>query len=94
MIADYFVIASAETDIQVRALSNAISDALEEQDILYKRREGYEDARWVLLDYGDTVVHLFRQPERELYDLERLWGDAARLQVRWSDGKAQLVAAE
>lgn len=79
IMTDYFIIASAETDVQVRAIAQGIDQALSEQGVSFIRREGWEDARWVLLDYGDAVVHLFRQQEREFYDLERLWGDAPRL---------------
>jgi ribosome-associated protein len=76
---DYFVVTEAETVIQVRAITEAIIAALEEANVAYRRREGWEDARWVLLDYGDVVVHVFRKEEREFYDLERLWGDAPKL---------------
>jgi ribosome-associated protein len=78
---DYFVIASAETTIQVRAIGQGIDEALVEQGVSYIRREGWDDAHWVLLDYGDAVVHVFRQEEREFYDIERLWGDAPALTV-------------
>lgn len=79
MMTDYFVITDATTEVQVRAIADGILERLEEQGIKAKRREGWEDARWVLLDYGDAVVHVFRTEEREYYDLERLWGDAPRL---------------
>lgn len=79
MVTDYFVIVDAETEVQVRAIADGIKDELEEQGISPRRREGWEDAQWVLLDYGDTVVHVFRTEQREYYDLERLWGDAPRL---------------
>ncbi len=75
---DYFVIASAATAIQVRAIATAIAERLEEQGRRWLRREGWEDARWLLLDYGDVMVHLFVEEARDYYDLERLWGDAPR----------------
>lgn len=79
VITDYFVIVDAGTEVQVRAIAEAIQEALVERGVTTLRREGWEDARWVLLDYGDVVVHVFRTEEREYYDLERLWGDAPRL---------------
>lgn len=81
IMTDFFVIASAETTVQVRAIAQAVHERLEELGKPYRRREGWDDARWVLLDYGDVIVHVFRQPDREYYDLERLWGDAPRLEL-------------
>ncbi|HET7558344.1 MAG TPA: RsfS/YbeB/iojap family protein, partial [Limnochordia bacterium] len=58
-------------------------------------REGWDDARWVLLDYADVVVHVFLQPEREYYDLERLWGDAPRWRLPEDEtNAAELLPAE
>lgn len=65
--------------MQVRAIAQAIEEALADKDIKYLRREGWDDARWVLIDYADIVVHIFLKSEREFYALERLWGDADRL---------------
>lgn len=92
VMTDYFVIASADTEVQVRAISSGIKEGLEELSVLHKRREGWDDARWVLLDYGDVVVHVFRHPEREFYDLVRLWGDADRLTFEEHEGSVRLVA--
>lgn len=78
---DYFVIADASTEVGVRAISDGVQGALEERGYWPMRREGWEDARWVLLDYGDVVVHVFRTEDRDYYDLERLWGDAPRLEL-------------
>lgn len=77
-VTDYFVIADASSEVQVRAVVDGIAEALGDQGVTPSRREGWSDARWVLLDYGDVVVHVFRSEEREYYDLERLWGDAPR----------------
>lgn len=79
IITDFFVIASAETTVQVRAIAQAVRERLEELGKPYHRREGWDDAHWILLDYGDVIIHVFRQPDREYYDLERLWGDAPRV---------------
>ncbi len=82
IVTDYFVIASADTVVQVRAVAEGVAEALAEQGVSYLRREGWDDARWVLLDYVDIVVHVFLQEEREYYSLERLWGDAGKMEYK------------
>lgn len=74
-VADYFIICGAGNTTQVRAIADAIEEKL---GPVTKRghREGYDSGRWVLLDYGHIVVHIFHEVEREYYNLERLWGDA------------------
>ena len=74
---DYFVVCSAGSTTQVRAIADNIEEKLQEEagiDFLHK--EGYREGDWVLLDFGDVVVHVFRQEMREYYALEQLWGDA------------------
>lgn len=78
-MADYFVIASGRSERQVQALSNGIVDELRDEGIKPLGVEGLSSARWVLLDYGSVIVHLFAPEEREYYGLERLWGKAARV---------------
>ena len=73
---DYFVICSANTATQVRAIADNIEEKMEEAGISFLHKEGYHEGEWVLLDYGDTVAHIFQQEAREYYALERLWGDA------------------
>ena len=73
---DYFVICSANTATQVRAIADNIEEKMEEGGISFLHKEGYREGEWVLLDYGDTVAHIFQQEAREYYALERLWGDA------------------
>jgi ribosome-associated protein len=75
IIADYFVIAAGRSRIQVQALADAVEEAMSEAGVRLGHREGYEAARWVLLDYGDVVVHVFSEEERRFYALERLWGE-------------------
>ncbi len=72
-IADYFVIASGGTVTQTRAIANGIEEALEEEGIEILGKEGYREGGWILLDYGDVIVHIFTEENREYYDLERLW---------------------
>lgn len=74
--ADYFVICSADSERQLHAVCDAVEEALSEIGVKRYRREGKEDSGWVLLDFGQVVVHVFSAPEREYYDIERLWGDA------------------
>ena len=78
-MADYFVIASGRSDRQVQALSKAIVDELREEGIKPIGVEGLSSARWVLLDYGSVIVHLFAPEEREYYGLERLWSSATQV---------------
>jgi ribosome-associated protein len=78
-MADYFVIASGRSDRQVQALSQAIVDELRDEGIKPLGIEGRGGARWVLIDYGSVIVHLFAPEEREYYGLERLWSKAAQV---------------
>lgn len=73
---DYFIICSANTATQVRAIADNIEEKMEEAGVNFLHKEGYREGEWVLLDYGDTVAHVFQQDAREYYALERLWGDA------------------
>ncbi|MEX0765489.1 MAG: ribosome silencing factor [bacterium] len=76
LVADYFVIGSAETNVQIKAITEGVEEAVEEAGGRLLAREGHERARWVLLDFGSVVVHVFGPEARNLYRLERLWADA------------------
>ena len=76
LVADYFVICHGNSDKQVQAIAREIKEKAHEQGISVKRLEGFEQAKWVLVDLGDVVVHIFHKVERGYYNLERLWGDA------------------
>jgi ribosome-associated protein len=78
-MADFFVICSGRSDRQVSALSGAIIDELRKDGIRPLGTEGRDSSRWVLLDYGTVIVHVFAPEEREYYGLERLWGKAAQV---------------
>lgn len=82
-ITDCFVVCSGATERQVRALVIEIEKAVLPRKPL--RREGERELTWVLLDYGDVVVHVFAQPEREFYEIERLWSDAPRIDFGGED---------
>ena len=75
-VCDYFVICHGESDVQVKAISNAIEDGLREHKIRVWHKEGFDYLSWVLLDYVDVVVHIFLKEARQFYRLEKLWGDA------------------
>jgi len=75
-IADFFVLMSGDSDTQIKAIADHITRELKGQDIRVYHKEGYDSLRWVLLDYVDVVVHVFKPETREFYGLERLWGDA------------------
>jgi len=77
IIADYFVICHGNSSTQVQALATELKKRLNETGIEIKNVEGYDTARWVLVDLGDVVVHIFHKDEREYYNIERIWGDAA-----------------
>lgn len=81
-IADYFVICSADSEVQVKAIADEIDRVLRENGIKYFHSEGEKALRWVLLDYFDVVVHVFHKEAREFYNLERLWGDAPVIEVK------------
>lgn len=81
-IVDYFVILSGANRRQVTTLVDEVEDKLREGGFRVLRREGVEEAEWVLLDFGDVVVHIFLEEIRRFYDLERLWADAPRSQAR------------
>jgi len=75
-ICDYFVIVSGDADVHVKAICNAITDELLDDGIKPFHKEGLDTGNWVLLDFADVVVHIFREPVRTFYALEKLWGDA------------------
>lgn len=80
-IADYFVICSADSDTQVKAIADEIDSKLAEEGIKSWHIEGYRALSWILIDYVDVVVHIFKKDSREFYKLEKLWGDAPSVKV-------------
>ena len=75
-VTDFFVVASAGSVTQAQAIADNIEDKLAEAGVKLLRKEGFRESRWILLDYGSAVAHIFVQEDREFYNLERLWGDA------------------
>jgi ribosome-associated protein len=81
VVTDYFLIATGASDRQVGAIAGAVEDALRDLGSRPIGREGERELKWVLLDYGDFVVHVFQPTERAFYRLEKLWSDAPRLDL-------------
>ncbi|HWQ33015.1 MAG TPA: ribosome silencing factor [Blastocatellia bacterium] len=77
---DYFVICSGSSSRQVQAIADEVTDKLRERGVRPMNTEGYNNAEWVLIDYGAFVVHVFSNTARQFYDLERLWRDAERVE--------------
>jgi ribosome-associated protein len=75
IIADYFVICSATSITQAKALAQHVEDKMEEVGMAIKHKEGVREGRWIILDYAEVVVHIFLKDTRELYSLEKLWSD-------------------
>lgn len=75
-ITDYFVICSGDSDIQVKAICDYITEKLEQENLKIWHIEGYQSSNWVLMDLVDVVIHIFKPEVREFYGLEKLWGDA------------------
>ncbi len=80
-LADAFIICSGKSNRQVMAIAEHIKTSLKKQQMQALRIEGLKEGHWVLMDYGDVIIHIFYEPVRTLYDLEGLWADAPRLQT-------------
>ncbi|MDL4841474.1 ribosome silencing factor [Aquibacillus rhizosphaerae] len=81
LVADYFLICEGTNERQVQAIAREIKSQAEENEIMVKRLEGFDQARWILVDLGDVVCHIFHKDERNYYNLERLWGDAPLVEL-------------
>ena len=81
---DYFVVMSALSTVRVKAIVDHIEDSMEKHGFRALHKEGLSEAHWVLMDYGDIVVHVFYHETRKFYSLETLWGDAPR-RHNWSN---------
>lgn len=80
-LADYFIVASGRNERQVQALADEVMDKLGKAGYTDNRVEGYQNARWILMDYHDIVIHVFHEEDREFYNMERLWRDGKFLSV-------------
>ena len=80
VLADYFIIANGTNRAQIQALSDEVSEKMEKAGAVLKQVEGYDNASWILLEFGDVIVHILRQEDRLLYDLERIWRDGKQVE--------------
>ncbi|MBN2282643.1 MAG: ribosome silencing factor [Deltaproteobacteria bacterium] len=87
---DFFIICSGSSDRQVSAIADAVAEKLKKLGILPLGIEGARGGKWVLMDYGDVVVHVFYEPVREFYDIERLWSDAPGMVI--DDSEREITA--
>lgn len=92
-LSDYFVVVSGRSDRQVIGIANRILSDLEEQGQKPYSVEGLEDGHWVLIDYGETIVHIFYEPMREHYDIEGLWINAKRTDIEDDSDLEKLLRA-
>jgi ribosome-associated protein len=81
VIADYFVIASGDSTTQIQAMINNVEEHMHKNGYAVKRVEGNKNSTWVLMDFGDVIVHIFDKEDRLFYDLERIWADGKVLQA-------------
>jgi ribosome-associated protein len=86
--ADFFLICSGQSDRQVQAIARGVEERLASEGIKPLHSEGFPQGKWVLLDYGDLIVHVFDEEKREFYRLDRLWADAPRVGEWEEDGGA------
>lgn len=80
-LADYFLLCTGRSDTQVQAITQSLEENLGRLGIRPLSVEGYPNGQWVVIDYGDVIVHVFHEPVREFYDLERLWAQAPRVRL-------------
>lgn len=80
-ITDYFVICSGNSTVQVKAIADEIEEKMSEEGYEPIHKEGYSSARWILIDYGDVIAHIFHREDREFYEIERLWADATAISI-------------
>lgn len=89
IIADWFIIASGRSTTQVKALCDELEEKAAERGLIARRKEGYQECRWIVVDFGTILVHLFHPEEREYYNLERLWVDDPQHCINYSREHAE-----
>jgi ribosome-associated protein len=88
--ADHFILCSGRSHRQVSAIADFVEQDLKTKGVKPLGIEGIRDGHWVLMDYGDVIIHVFYEPIRIFYDLEGLWSDAKRIEIGDADGKVPL----
>lgn len=81
VLADYFIIAGGNNTSQIQALADTVDEKLGKSGYPLKQMEGYQSANWILLDFGDIIVHIFDKENRLFYDLERIWRDGKKIDL-------------
>lgn len=81
VLADYFIIADGSNPNQVKAMADSVAEELGRAGIDYKQIEGYNTAKWILMDYTDVIIHIFSREDRLFYDLERIWRDGKTVEI-------------
>lgn len=94
LISDYFIICSGNTAVQVKAIADYLVDKLDEHQYILLRQEGYQEGVWVLLDFGEVVVHIFQSEIRNFYNLERLWKNSSQIYPEKNDCITSMGFAE
>jgi len=82
ILADYFIVCNGTSSTHIRSLADEVEEKLKELGVIFYSKEGYDSARWILLDYSDVIVHIFHEEDRSFYNLERLWSDGIST-FRW-----------
>lgn len=81
IIADYFVIASGRSIVQIKSIAETVETSMAEQGVELLRKDGFQEGKWIVLDFGGVIFHVFRQEERDYYDIENLWGEAKEVKA-------------
>ena len=81
VIADYFIIANGNNVNQVQAIADSVDEIMVKNNLPAGRIEGYNSANWILMDYGNVIVHIFSKEDRLFYDLERIWRDGKNIEI-------------
>ena len=89
LIAEWFVVCSGRATTQVRTLCDELEDKAADMGLTVLRKEGYGEARWIVLDFGHILVHIFHPEEREFYNMERLWDDDPSKCINFSKEKGE-----
>lgn len=89
---DYFIICSGTSDRQVQAIASSIEASLKEFGIIPLGMEGEKLGKWILMDYDDVIIHVFYEPVREFYEIERLWSDAPRMEIEGDTTELRALA--
>ena len=89
IIADWFVVCSGRATAQVKALCDELEEKAAERGLIAQRKEGYQEGRWIVVDFGTILVHIFHTEEREYYKLERLWADDPQHCIDYSKEHAE-----